>query len=102
MKFFIVTTYGEMLDVALHLQDVEGHDVRMWIPDHHHARVGEGLIEKTSEYWEYLTSEWTWLVDGCERGAFQDYLRRSGVAVFGGSAEGDELENDRQAGQKIF
>jgi phosphoribosylamine-glycine ligase len=119
MKFFIVSTYGEMLDVALHLQDVEKHEVVMWIPDHDHAKIGDGLIEKDGDWWNYLGGDWVFLVDGCERGAMQDWLRHGGIrmprnregdvhvnpnniAVFGGSRQGDVLENDRQAGQAIF
>lgn len=113
MKFFIVSTYGEMLDVALHLQDVEKHEVVMWIPDHDHQKIGEGLIPKAEDWWNYLDGSWTFLVDGCERGAMQDWLRGTTskwahnsdsphVACFGGSEQGDVLENDRQAGQAIF
>lgn len=117
MKFFIISTYGEMLDVALHLQDVEGHEVLMWIPDGHHAKIGDGLVRKDPAWWEYLDGTWTFLIDGCERGRMQDWLRHTaagrlesqgmavrfgGVPVFGGSERGDELENDRQAGQAIF
>jgi len=102
MKFLIVSTYGELLDVALHLQDVEGHEVKMWIPDHEHARIGENMIEKASDWWNYLDGQWTFIVDGCERGAMQDYLRKKGIPCFGGSEAGDKLENDRQMGQAIF
>src|SRR5689334_20656118 len=92
-----------MLDVALHLQDVEGHEVVMWIPDHDHSKIGDGLVRKDEHWWEYLGGEWTFLVDGCERGRMQDYLRvECGVAVFGGSELGDQFENDRQTGQAIF
>jgi phosphoribosylamine-glycine ligase len=102
MKFFIISTYGEMLDVALHLQDVEKHEVKLWIPDHDHQRIGNGLIEKADDWWNYLEGDWNFLIDGCERGAMQDHLRRKGIPVFGGSERGDELENNRQAGQQIF
>jgi phosphoribosylamine-glycine ligase len=101
-RFFIISTYGEMLDVALHLQDVEQHEVRMWIPDRKCKRIGDGLIEKDEKWYRYLDGSWTFLIDGCERGDLQDWLRSRGVAVFGGSKRGDELENDRQAGQAIF
>ena len=35
-------------------------------------------------------------------GKIQDDLRRRGYSVFGGCEKGDELENNRQYGQKIF
>lgn len=107
MKFFIISTYGEMLDVALHLQDVEKHEVKMWIPDQKHKRIGNGLVEKDDQYYRYLDGSWTFLIDGCERGDLQDWLRGANgagikVPVFGGSRQGDELENNRQMGQAIF
>lgn len=112
MKFFIISTYGELLDVALHLQDVEKHEVVLWIPDHEHSKIGDGLITKDGAWWKYLDGSWTFLVDGCERGTMQDALRDGHISggykdsepipVFGGSEKGDVLENDRQRGQAIF
>jgi hypothetical protein len=102
MNIFIISTHGEMLDVALHLQDVEKHNVKMWIPDPREKKIGDGLIEKVDNWYDYLDGQWTFLIDGCERGRLQDYLRSRGIPVFGGSEQGDVLENDRQAGQQVF
>jgi len=75
----------------------------MWIPYAHHSKIGDGLVEKDSNWWEYLDSSWTFLIDGCERGRMQDYHRTAcGCAVFGGSERGNVLENDRRQGQQIF
>ncbi len=43
-----------------------------------------------------------WVFDGCTYGGLQDWLRGEGEVVFGGSAKGDKLENDRQLGQALF
>ncbi len=101
-KFYILSTFSEMLDVAMHLQNVEGHDVVMSIPDPDAKRIGDGLVTKDDDWWNYVVDGWTFLIDGCEHGAMQDYLRKKGIACFGGSELGDELENDRQMGQAVF
>ncbi len=100
-KFFIMSTYAELLDVAMQLQ-YEGNEVIMSIPNHDYKTIGDGILRKDDKWWDYIDGSWIFIVDGCEHGALQDYLRGKGVSVFGGSEQGDKLENDRQLGQKWF
>lgn len=43
-KFIIHSTYGELLDLAMHLQNL-GHEIVMHIPDKDSRMIGDGLIE---------------------------------------------------------
>ncbi len=102
MKFIIFTEYGELLDLALWLQNVEKQEVLMHISSHEDEKIGEGLITKEKNWWSCLDKGYIWCFDGCANGALQDWLRERGELVFGGSEQGDKLENDRQLGQAWF
>lgn len=80
----------------------EGHEVVMHIVDHHCKKIGEGIVDKDEAWWNYAGKNWIFVFDGCAHGSLQDYLREKGELVFGGTQDGDELENDRQLGQKLF
>lgn len=101
LKFIVSSTYGEILDLAMRLQD-EGHKVLLNIGDHDYERIGEGLIPKIKDWHRALGKGFVWVFDGCESGDLQDWLRDGGELVFGGSKSGDYLENNRQAGQAWF
>lgn len=101
-KFYIISTYGELLDLALYLKNVEGHEVCFQIMDSEYKKIGDGLVDKKDNWYEYVGQGYIWVVDGCERGKMQDWLRSKGEAVFGGCEAGDELENQRQKNQKWF
>jgi phosphoribosylamine-glycine ligase len=101
-KFYIISTYGELLDLALYLKNVEKHEVILNITDHDYKKIGDGMLEKDNDWFKYLGKGYTWIIDGCEHGKMQDWLRGKGEFVFGGCEEGDELENDRQKNQKWF
>jgi phosphoribosylamine--glycine ligase len=101
MKFFIHSKYGEILDLALHLQQT-GHEVVFYVPEHDYSLVGEGLVPKVDNWISFLEQDYTWVFDGCSDGKFQDWLRSKGEQVFGGSQRGDRMENDRQLNQAWF
>ena len=101
MKFYITSEYGEILDLAIRLKD-EGNEVVMNIPSSEQEKIGNGIIEKDKKWWNYMNNDWVFIFDGCSSGNLQDWLRKQGEYVFGGSELGDKLENDRQAGQKWF
>jgi phosphoribosylamine--glycine ligase len=100
-KFIIHSEYGELLDLAMQLQN-EGHEVCMYIPDKQSKKIGDGIIPKIDNWHNELGKGYIWLIDGCSHGNLQDWLRKQGEFVFGGSEMGDKLENDRQLGQKLF
>ncbi len=88
--FVIVSEYAEILDLAMHLKDAK------------YKKIGDGLVEKTDDWHEYMDQGCIFVFDGCSKGRLQDWLRAKGEYVFGGSEKGDELENDRQKGQALF
>ena len=100
-KFIIVSEFGETLDLALDLKR-RGEDVMLHIPTKGYENIGKGLIEKCENPFEYYGENYIWCFDGCSAGKYQDWLRMQGEAVFGGTEEGDEMENDRQKNQKWF
>lgn len=97
-----MSEFGEILDVALHLKYVEGHEVLMYITDGDHKKIGDGLVEKEDNWLRRLGQGYIWIVDGCTYGDRQDWLREKGEAVFGSSAKAAKLEEDRQIGQAFF
>lgn len=102
--FIIWSGFGELLDLADHLANVEKCETYLYIPNHDYNKIGEGIVPKLKD-WEWLNclgKGYIWCIDGCEDGKFQDWLRAKGEAVFGGSEAGDRLENDRQLGQRWF
>lgn len=99
--FIFMTEYAEILDVALRVQS-EGHTVLFHIESAEQKKIGDGLVEKISDWHRCLGEGYTWVFDGCSHGDLQDWLRDQGEHVFGGSKKGDALENDRQLGQKLF
>ena len=101
LTFICMTEYGEILDVCLRLKD-EGYGVYMNVADPDHKKIGDGLVEKVTDWHQCIGKGYVWLFDGCSRGNLQDWLRSRGEKVFGGSELGDKLENDRQAGQRWF
>ena len=102
MRFLIHTQFGEIIDLAIYLAHVEGHDVVVYIEDSRYSQIGDGIVEKTTEWWRYIGRDYIWVFDGCAHGDLQDWLREQGESVVGGTKASDELENDRQLGQRWF
>lgn len=101
MKFIIFSEYAELLDLAMAIQD-EGHEVLMYIPEKDDKKIGDGIVPKLTNWWEKLGQGYVWVIDSCNYGNLQDWLRSRGEFVFGSSEAGDKLENERQAAQKWF
>lgn len=102
MKLVFYSQFGELIDLAAYLQNVEGHQVKMFIEDSNYRRIGEGIVPHTAQWWRETGKGCVWVFDGCEHGNLQDWLREHGELVVGGSEAGDELENSRQLAQKWF
>ena len=100
MKYFIKSEFGELLDLAMHLKE-EGNEV-VFATNHEYCKIGEGILKHDCKWWNYMGKDYIFIVDGCEDGNFQDWMRSQGELVFGGCEMGDKLENDRQLGQKLF
>lgn len=102
LRFLVVSSYGEILDLAIHLDKVEGYDVKLCILDSRYEKVGEGIIEKEKEWHRCLGQGYIWVMDGCENCDMQDWLREQGEYVVGTNSVLSEMENDRQKGQDWF
>lgn len=101
LKFLIHSEFGEINDVAFALKR-EGHKVLVHIVDKDYRKLYDGMLDKIEEWYRVMGKGWVFVFDGCSHGDLQDWLREKGELVFGGSAKGDELENDRQKGQEWF
>ena len=101
-KFFILSTYGELLDLAIHLQEVEGKEVLFMIGDASYKKIGDGIVEKADNWHDYLGQDYIFIMDGCENAHLQEWLRDQGEYVIGTNEEMSEMENDRQKGQEWF
>lgn len=101
-KFLIVSTFGELLDLAIHLDKVEHYPVCFCVLNDEYSKIGEGIVEKVKNWWEYMGQGYIWVIDGCEQAELQDYLREKGEYVVGTNKVMSELEEDRQKGQAWF
>lgn len=83
----------------------EGHSVRLYIEDKDQKQNLEGIIEKTDN-WEkeldWVGKKGLIIFDSIGYGKIQDELREKGYSVVGGNKKSDQIEHDRQYGQKIL
>jgi len=102
LKFIFYTEFGEIADLAIHLQDVEGHEVVFHVANKDYDKIADGILIHVDDWYRYMGKGYVWVFDSCSFGDLQEWLREKGESVFGGCTEGDRLENDRQAGQDWF
>jgi phosphoribosylamine-glycine ligase len=102
VKFLIYSEFGEIADLGIYLQEVEKHDVLLYIRDQNSKVIAEGILERIEDWYRYIGKGYIWVFDSCSFGDLQDWLREKGEPVIGGCKKGDELENDRQLGQQWF
>lgn len=79
--------------------------MKLFIQDKERRDNLRNLVEQTSDWRKELTwvgKDGLIIFDDIGYGAIQDRLRKQGYTVFGGSALGDRLEEDRYYAQKIF
>lgn len=100
VKFIIISTYGEVLDLAMCLS--HKYEVCFQITDPDYKKIGDGLVHKIDDWFEYLDKGYIWIVDGCESAKLQDWLRSRGEDVVGSNVALAEYEDDRQKGQAWF
>lgn len=83
----------------------EGHSVRFFVEDEDQQHNLDGLVEKTGDWKNdlpWVGKSGLIIFDDTGYGKIQDDLRSQGYSVIGGSEGGDNLENNRQQGQKIL
>lgn len=100
-KYFVFSTYGELLDLAIQLQK-EGKEVVLYVPDKDCKKIGEGIVPKAENWHTYVGKGYTWLIDGCEEAKLCDWLREQEELVVGTNETMAELENNRQKGNELF
>ena len=100
-KYFVFSTFGELLDVAIALQDA-GKEVVLYVPDPQSKKIGDGIVEKVENWHEHVGRGYTWIIDGCENAKLQDWMREQGEYVVGTNEAMTEYEESRQKGQEWF
>lgn len=101
-RFIILSTHGELLDLAIWLQEIERYEVVLCVTNSDSEHIGDGIVEKETTWVRYMGLGYIWCIDGCENADLQDWLRDEGEYVVGTNTEMAEMENDRQKGQAWF
>lgn len=100
--FYIISNFGELLDIAIWLEKVCKHKVIFNTLNGDEASIGKGIVTKETDWFKHLGKGYIWVIDGCENAELQDWLRARGESVVGTNVVMSELENDRQKGQQWF
>lgn len=91
-------------DLACQLHN-KGHEVKLFIEDARSKKNLDGLVTKIDDWaieLDWIKDDGLIIFDDVGYGETQDYLRKQGFTVFGGSEAAEKLEMDREYGQKIF
>jgi phosphoribosylamine---glycine ligase len=97
MRVLLISDDLSALDLCRRLQD-EGHQVRIACADPALQRCYRGIVPRTRDAATgiaWVGKHGLIVFDNTGHGAWQDQLRRDGYQVVGGSAGGDQLEDDR-------
>lgn len=107
MRFLGVGNYNDLASMYSGLV-ARGHEVRVFVEDVAYQDVFRGLLQMTGDWRQELG----WIKDAgdngiiifesADKGDEQDALRKEGFQVIGGSAFGDQLEADREFGQRTL
>lgn len=101
---------GESNDLAAMYSGLaaRGHEVRVYIEDSESRDVHGGMLQVCDDWRDELDwvraagEQGVVLFESAVKGGEQDELRRDGFQVIGGSALGDQLEADREFGQRVL
>lgn len=91
-------------DLARRLYN-EGHEVKLFIEDSRSKKNLDGLIPKVDDWaieLDWVGEDGLIVFDDIGYGEIQDYLRKQGFNVFGGSKGAEQLELNREYGQEMF
>lgn len=97
---------GELIagDLALRFR-AEGCEVKLFVEHPEQKQCLDGFIERVGDWRKELAwvgREGLIVFDDVGYGQEQDWLRREGYRVIGGSAGGDRLEKDRRFAQELL
>ena len=51
MKFIFFTEFGEIADLAIHLQDVEGHEVVFHVANKDYDKIADGILTHVNDWY---------------------------------------------------
>lgn len=102
LKFVIISSFGELLDVAIQLERVEKYKVVFCVTDPNYSKIGKGIVNTEKDWHRFIGEGYVWIIDGCENADLQDWLREKKEYVVGTNSKLSEMENDRQKGQDWF
>ena len=99
LKFLFVSIDALIGDLAWHVKK-EGHEVKYYITNKDQKDVCDGFVDKCDSWQEH--KDWADVIvfDDFGFGKEADELRKAGKHVVGGSPYTDNLELDREFGQK--
>ena len=98
-NFLFISRWGEILDIAYATQN-EGNAVKLYIEDKPSREIGTGFVKKVKDWKKHIDWADILIFDYTGFGKECTELRASGKIVFGGSEYTDQLELDRNFGQK--
>lgn len=101
MKILFLSWWGAALPLSMHCEDY-GHETRFFIDDKESKEVGDGFVEKVSDYESHISWADLVITDSTHLGKVNDSIRKKGIPVIGGSVMTDALEEDRGIGQRLF
>lgn len=104
LKVLFVSKELIAADLAYRLKR-EGCNVKLFIENEEDKDCFDGLVDKTNDWrkeLDWVKKDGLIVFDDVGYGEMQDYLRREGYLVVGGSGDGDKLELDREYGQEIL
>lgn len=99
LNFLFISFSGLHVDLAWHVQK-EGHAVKYYIRDKSDLTVGDGFVNKVTDWKAEV--DWADIIifdDVLGQGEMAEKLRKQGKLVVGGTRYTDKLEDDRSFGQ---
>lgn len=102
LSFIVISEFGELLDVAMHLEIVEGYKTVFCVTNSEYEKIGCDIVTKDENWHNYLGKGYIWVIDGCAMADLQDWLRDQEEYVVGTNKKMSEMENNRQKGQAWF
>jgi phosphoribosylamine--glycine ligase len=95
VRVLLLSRYGDGLDLAIDFKR-DGHEVRCWIQDpKRRHEIFEGLVEKVDDFKE--AKGWAELAvfDANHMADEWSVVSKWGIPVWGGSPQGEQMEQDR-------
>jgi len=98
-KFLFVSRWGETLDIA-YTTFTEGNDVKFYVEDKGAREIGYGFVTKVKDWKAHINWADIIIFDYTSYGKECEQLRQAGKLVIGGCEYTDNLELDRDFGQR--